>query len=103
MLSAAHRARGGGIIARRNFERRERRHLQLNRGTNPVPHHTAGCTGCADDGLLNGAEFNGQSFGDAKAQSLIAQGQALLNRANGLPHLGCEQTGIQGRATQGAG
>ncbi len=37
-------------------------------------------------GLLNGAEFNGQSFSDAQAQSLIAQGQALLNQANGLPH-----------------
>jgi hypothetical protein len=36
-------------------------------------------------GLLNGAEFNGQSFSDAKARSLIAQGQALLNQANGLP------------------
>ena len=36
-------------------------------------------------GLLNGAEFNGQSFSDAQAQSLIAQGQALLNQANGLP------------------
>src|SRR3989449_2769859 len=29
--------------------------------------------------LLNGAEFKGKSFGDAQAQSLIAQGQALLN------------------------
>jgi len=37
-------------------------------------------------GLLNGAEFKGQSFRDAQAQSLIAQGQALLNQANGLPH-----------------
>ncbi len=37
-------------------------------------------------GLLNGAEFNGQSFSDAQAQSLIAQGQSLLNQANGLPH-----------------
>jgi hypothetical protein len=36
-------------------------------------------------GLLNGAEFNGQSFSDAEAQSLIAQGQALLNQAEGLP------------------
>src|SRR5438270_121576 len=36
--------------------------------------------------LLNGAEFKGKSFGDAQAQSLIAQGQALLNQANGLPH-----------------
>jgi hypothetical protein len=36
-------------------------------------------------GLLNGAEFNGQSFSDAQGQSLIAQGQALLNQANGLP------------------
>lgn len=35
-------------------------------------------------GLLNGAEFNGQRFSDAQAQSLIAQGQALLNQANGL-------------------
>ena len=37
-------------------------------------------------GLINGAEFNGQSFGDAKAQSLIAQGQAVPSQANGLPH-----------------
>ena len=37
-------------------------------------------------GLLNGAEFNGQNFSDAQAQSLIAQGQALLIQANGLPH-----------------
>jgi len=37
-------------------------------------------------GLLNGAEFNGQSFSDAQAQSLIAQGQALLIQANALPH-----------------
>ena len=37
-------------------------------------------------GLLNVAEFNGQSFGDAKAQSLLAQGQAVLSQANGLPH-----------------
>jgi hypothetical protein len=37
-------------------------------------------------GLLNGAEFNGMSFTDAQAQSLIAQGQALLNQANALPH-----------------
>jgi len=36
--------------------------------------------------LLNGAEFNGQSFSDAQARSLITQGQALLNQANGLPH-----------------
>jgi hypothetical protein len=37
-------------------------------------------------GLLEGAEFNNQAFSDAQAQSLIAQGQALLNQANGLPH-----------------
>jgi hypothetical protein len=36
-------------------------------------------------GLLNGAEFNGQSFSDRQAQSLIAQGQALLDQANSLP------------------
>jgi hypothetical protein len=36
-------------------------------------------------GLLDGAEFNGQTFSDAQAQSLIAQGQALLNQANALP------------------
>jgi len=36
--------------------------------------------------LLNGAEFNGQTFGDVQAQSLIGQGQVLLNQANGLPH-----------------
>src|SRR6266566_1690628 len=37
-------------------------------------------------GLLDGAEFNGQTFSDAQAQSLIGQGQALLNQANALPH-----------------
>ena len=37
-------------------------------------------------GLLNGAEFNGQSFSNEQAQSLIAQGQALLSQANSLPH-----------------
>jgi hypothetical protein len=31
-------------------------------------------------GLLNGAEFSGQTFSDAQAQSLIAQGQSLLNK-----------------------
>jgi hypothetical protein len=31
-------------------------------------------------GLLEGAEFNGQPFSDAQAQSLISQGQALLNQ-----------------------
>ena len=36
--------------------------------------------------LLAGAEFNGQTCSDAQAQSLIGQGQALLNQANGLPH-----------------
>src|SRR2546425_4661271 len=36
--------------------------------------------------LLDGAEFKGKSFGDAQAQSLIGQGQALLNQANALPH-----------------
>jgi len=36
--------------------------------------------------LLDGAEFNGQTFSDAQAQSLIGQGQALLNQANALPH-----------------
>jgi hypothetical protein len=36
--------------------------------------------------LLNGAEFNGQSFSTAQAQSLIAQAQTLLNQANALPH-----------------
>jgi hypothetical protein len=35
-------------------------------------------------GLLNGAEFKGQSFSDAQAQALIAQGQSLLSQANGL-------------------
>ncbi len=34
--------------------------------------------------LLDGAEFNGQAFGDALAQSLIAQGQSLLDQANAL-------------------
>jgi hypothetical protein len=37
-------------------------------------------------GLLDGAEFNGQAFTSAQAQSLIAQGQDLLNQANALPH-----------------
>jgi hypothetical protein len=37
-------------------------------------------------GLLEGAEFNGQTFSDAQAQSLIAQGEALLNQAKALPH-----------------
>lgn len=36
--------------------------------------------------LLDGAEFNGQPIGSALAQSLIAQGQALLSQANALPH-----------------
>ena len=36
--------------------------------------------------LLNGAEFNGQTFSDAQAQSVIVQGQALLDQANALPH-----------------
>jgi len=36
--------------------------------------------------LLDGAEFNGQTFSNAQAQSLIAQGQTLLNQANALPH-----------------
>lgn len=36
--------------------------------------------------LLEGAEFNGQAFGNAQAQPLIAQGQTLLNQASGLPH-----------------
>jgi hypothetical protein len=35
-------------------------------------------------GLLNGAEFNNQAFTDAQAQSLIAQGEALLNQAKAL-------------------
>jgi hypothetical protein len=35
-------------------------------------------------GLLNGAEFNNQAFIDAQAQSLIAQGEALLNQAKAL-------------------
>lgn len=34
--------------------------------------------------LLEGAEFNGQPFSDAQAQSLISQGQALLNQVNSL-------------------
>ena len=32
--------------------------------------------------LLEGAEFNGQPFSDAQAQSLISQGQVLLNQVN---------------------
>ena len=34
--------------------------------------------------LLEGAEFNGQPFSDGAAQSLIAQGQSLLDQANTL-------------------
>ncbi len=34
--------------------------------------------------LLEGAEFNNQPFSDAQAQSLITQGQALLNQVNGM-------------------
>ena len=37
-------------------------------------------------GLLEGAEFKGQTFSDAQAQLLIAQGEALLNQAKALPH-----------------
>ncbi len=37
-------------------------------------------------GLLEGVEFKGQTFSDAQAQSLIAQGEALLNQAKALPH-----------------
>ena len=37
-------------------------------------------------GLLEGAEFKGQTFSDAQAQSLIAQGEVLLNQAKALPH-----------------
>lgn len=37
-------------------------------------------------GLLEGAEFKGTAFSDAQAQSLIAQGEALLNQAKALPH-----------------
>jgi hypothetical protein len=36
--------------------------------------------------LLNGAEFNGHSFSDAQAQSLIIHANALLTQANALPH-----------------
>ncbi|MGE5374689.1 MAG: hypothetical protein ACM3XO_06485, partial [Bacteroidota bacterium] len=34
--------------------------------------------------LLNGAEFNGQSFSDAQAQSLMTQAQSLLDQAHTL-------------------
>ena len=34
--------------------------------------------------LLEGAEFNSQPFSNAQAKSLIAQGQALLNKVNRL-------------------
>jgi hypothetical protein len=34
--------------------------------------------------LLEGAEFNGQPFSNTQAQPLIVQGQALLNKVNGL-------------------
>ena len=36
--------------------------------------------------LLNGAEFDGKTFGNAKAFPLILRGFVLLNLANGLPH-----------------
>jgi hypothetical protein len=36
--------------------------------------------------LLDAAEFNGQTFSTTQAQSLITQGQALLNQANAFPH-----------------
>jgi cell division protein FtsB len=36
--------------------------------------------------LLNGAEFNGQSFTDRQARPLIVQGLNLLFEANSLPH-----------------
>ena len=35
-------------------------------------------------GLLEGAEFNGQAINQQQAQSLISQGQALLNQVNGM-------------------
>jgi hypothetical protein len=35
-------------------------------------------------GLLNGAEFNGQTFSNVQAQALIAQAQSLLDQAHGL-------------------
>ena len=34
--------------------------------------------------LLEGAEFNGQPIDQHTAQSLVAQGQALIARANAL-------------------
>src|SRR5713226_2909650 len=34
--------------------------------------------------LLEGAEFNNQPFSDSQAQSLISQGQALLNQVNAM-------------------
>ncbi len=34
--------------------------------------------------VLNGAEFNGQAFSDAQAQSLISQAQQLLDQAHAL-------------------
>ena len=38
------------------------------------------------NGLLNGAAFQGKSFTNAQAQSLITQGQSLIDQANALPH-----------------
>jgi hypothetical protein len=35
-------------------------------------------------GLLEGATFNGQAINEQQAKALIAQGQALLNKVNGL-------------------
>jgi hypothetical protein len=35
-------------------------------------------------GMLEGAEFGGQSISEHQAQSLVAQGQALIAEANAL-------------------
>jgi hypothetical protein len=34
--------------------------------------------------VLEGAEFNGQTISEQQAQSLVAQGQALIAKANAL-------------------
>src|SRR5712691_7143835 len=41
-------------------------------------------------GLLEGAEFKGQTFSDAQAQSLIVQGEALLNQRSEERRVGKE-------------
>ena len=63
---------------------------------NPIEGQIQSLTGQRDSlaspmiSLFDGAEFDGQTFSNAQAQSLIAQGQALLNQANSAA-LACER------------